>query len=71
MSRKKEAVEAKLRRGQASPAHLDRLRAFNVVQTDWHGRCRRCGTTTTGSIQQLSQPCLNCGHGGSDGHART
>jgi ribosomal protein L37E len=71
MSRKREAVEAKLARGRTSPAHLERLRAFNVAQTDWRGRCRHCGTTSTGSIQQLSRPCSNCGYGGSDGHVHT
>ena len=53
------------RRLGMSMAGRARLTAFNAEQDDWHGVCRHCGTSLTGTIKELSRPCSE--HGGGDG----
>ncbi len=47
------AIEAKLNRGRITPEARERLEAFNKKQTDWFGRCQRCGKSVEGTIEAL------------------
>ena len=58
------AVEGKmLRHLGMSPDAAARLTTAQAGQTDWHGQCRVCRTTFTGSITALRGPCPKCGAG--------
>lgn len=65
MTARREAIEGKmLRHLGMSPDAAERLRGAQVSLTDWHGQCRVCRTTFTGTIAALRGPCRVCGHGG-------
>ena len=72
MTARRQAVEGKMLRhlGMSPDAHA-RLTLALALQTDWHGQCRACGTTFTGTIARLKRPCPVCGHGDEDGSAGT
>lgn len=56
------AVLARLRRrAGASEAVRERLREYNKGQT-YHGRCRICGSTWTGTLASVPENCPSCGH---------
>lgn len=64
------AVEGKmLRHLGMTPDARAALSTHNTQQTDWHGQCRVCRTTFTGTITALNAPCPKCGQGGEDGPA--
>ena len=67
MTARRQAIEGKmLRHLGMSPDAAARLTAVQAGQTDWHGQCRVCRTTFTGSISALSTSCPKCGFGGED-----
>lgn len=68
MTARRQAVEGKMLRALGmSPDASARLTAHNERQLDWHGQCRVCNTTFTGSISALSAACPVCKAGGPGG----
>lgn len=68
MTARREAIEGRMRRRLGmSPDTAARLFAHNAQQSNWHGQCRVCRTTFTGSIAAAQRPCPVCGHGEENG----
>lgn len=68
MTARRQAIEGKmLRHLGMSPDAAERLTAAQARLTDWHGQCRVCRTTFTGSIAESRGPCPVCGFGREDG----
>lgn len=57
------AIESRLkRRAGMSPEKREALEAFNLTQT-YHGQCRVCRTTLSGTLAELRKGCPVCGEG--------
>ena len=53
----------------AGPEALAQMRLFDGQQNDWYGKCRHCGASRRGSLDEMKAPCLNCGNGKGEPHA--
>ncbi len=57
----RKAIERKLARGRGvGLVALGAMREADKAAVDWRGRCRKCHSVFTGSLEELKGPCPNC-----------
>ena len=55
MNEQKQIESALSRRAGMTPERREALQKQMAQQTDWYGKCRKCGVHLTGTVAQLKE----------------